>query len=69
MSVSRSSSAVTQEEIDAALARFLSRGGAIKRLQDPRTADSLSNEFEDPFIIEDDSAFDPDHVRVALSDY
>ena len=65
MSISRSKNSITQEEIDAALANFLAKGGSIVHLQDPRTAALWNNEFDDPFTSDDDSSINPDHLRIA----
>ena len=69
MSNSRSKYAITQEEIDAALANFLAKGGSITHLQDPRSTALLNNEFDDPFMSDDDSSINPDHLRIAHSEF
>ena len=69
MSISRSKNAITQEEIDAALANFLAKGGSITHLQDPRSTALWNNEFDDPFMSEDDSSINPDHLRIAHSEF
>ena len=69
MSISRSKNSITQEEIDAALASFLAKGGSIIHLQDPRTAALWNNEFDDPFTPDDDSSINPDHLRIAHSEF
>ena len=60
---------ITQEEIDAALANFLAKGGSITHLQDPRSTALLNNEFDDPFMSDDDSSINPDHLRIAHSEF
>ena len=69
MSISRSKNSITQEEIDAALANFLAKGGSIVHLQDPRTAALWNNEFDDPFTSDHDSSINPDHLRIAHSEF
>ena len=69
MSISRLKNSITQEEIDAALANFLAKGGSIVHLQDPRTAALWNNEFDDPFTSDDDSSINPDHLRIAHSEF
>ena len=69
MSISRSKNEITQEEIDAALANFLAKGGSITHLQDPRSTALWNNEFDDPFMSDDDSSINPDHLRIAHSEF
>jgi hypothetical protein len=69
MSISRSKNTITQEEVDAALANFLAKGGSITHLQDPRITTFLNNEFDDPFVSDDDSSINPDHLKMAHSEF